>query len=98
MSEPLKRLTEKDVQWIWGHLEQAAFKKLKDILSAVTVLAHLDPSLPVGISCNASEVGLEAVPLRRYSVGSESPVALVTKTLLDAIAKFKRRLYVWPLP
>ena len=62
VSVPLYRLTKEDVQWIWGPLEQAAFKKLKDMLTADTV----DPSLPVGISCDASEVGLGAVPLHRY--------------------------------
>ena len=64
-------------------MEQAAFKKLKDMLTADTVLAHFDPSLPVGISCDASEVGLGAVLFHRYSDGSERPVAHVSKTLSD---------------
>ncbi|KAL5505229.1 hypothetical protein EMCRGX_G006631 [Ephydatia muelleri] len=38
-----------------------AFKKLKDMLTDDMILAHFDPSLPVGISCGASEVGLGAV-------------------------------------
>lgn len=70
VSEPLYRLTKKDVQWNWGPLEQTAFEKLKDMLTADTVLAHFDPSLPVGISCDASEVGIGAVLFHRYSDGS----------------------------
>ena len=57
LTEPLHRLAKKDTPWIWGTEEQAAFQKLKDILSADNILVHFDPSLPVGISCDASEVG-----------------------------------------
>ena len=84
VAEPLYRLTKKEVQWIWGPLEQATFQKLKDMLTSDTVLAHFDPTVPVGISCDASEVGLGAVLFHRYSDGSERPVAHVSKTLSDA--------------
>ena len=70
-------------------MEQAAFKKLKDMLTADTVLAHFDPSLPVGISCDASEVGLGAVLFHRYSDGSERPVAHVSKTLSDTQRNYR---------
>lgn len=83
VTEPLYHLTKKDVKWNWGPSKQAAFTKLKEMLTADTVLAHFNPSLPVGISCDASETGLGVVLFHKYPDGSERPVANVSKTLSD---------------
>ena len=80
ITEPLHRLTKKDTPWIWGAEEQAAFQKLKDLLCADNVLVHFEPSLPVGISCDASEMGLGAVLFHHYLEGSERPIANASKT------------------
>ena len=89
-TEPLYRLTKKEIQWKWGAEEQATFQKLKDILCADTVLAHIDPSLPVGVSCDASEVGLGAVLFHRYADGSERPIANISKTLTDTQRRYSQ--------
>eukprot|EP00731_Ephydatia_muelleri_P005288 Em0002g1464a len=81
VTEPLHRLTKKEVPWTWGTEQVEVFKKLKDLLCADTVLAHFDPSLPIGISCDASEVGVGAVLFHRYSDGGERPIANASKTL-----------------
>ena len=81
VTEPLHRLTKKGVPWTWGTEQVEVFKKLKDLLCADTVLAHFDPSLPIGISCDASEVGVGAVLFHRYSDGGERPIANASKTL-----------------
>ena len=79
--EPLYRLTKKEVPWRWSTQEETAFKTAKEMLCSDTVLAHFDPSLEVGISCDASEVGIGAVLFHRYQDGSERPIANVSKTL-----------------
>ncbi|KAL5510825.1 hypothetical protein EMCRGX_G006431 [Ephydatia muelleri] len=81
VTEPLHRLTKKGVPWTWGTEQVEVFKKLKDLLCADTVLAHFDLSLPIGISCDASEVGVGAVLFHRYSDGGECPIANASKTL-----------------
>ena len=48
-----------------------------------TVLAHFDSSVPIGISCDASEVGVGAVLFHHYADGSERPILNVSKTLTD---------------
>ena len=90
VTEPFYHLTKKDVKWNWGPSEQAAFTKLKEMLTADTVLAHFHPSLPVGISCDASETGLGAVLFHRYPDGSERPVANVSKTLSDTQRRYSQ--------
>ena len=49
-----------------------------------TVLAHFNPSLPIGIACDASTVGLRVVLFHRYADGSERPIANASKILNKA--------------
>ena len=74
----------------WGAEQQAAFQSLKDLLCTDTVLALFDPSLPVGISCDASECGLGAVLFHRYPDGSERPIGNVSKTLTDTQRRYSQ--------
>ena len=60
------------------------------MLSSNSVLAHFDPSLPLGISCDASNVGIGAVLFHRFPDGSERPVANASKTLTDAQRKYSQ--------
>ena len=90
LTEPLHRLTKKDTTLICGAEEQAAFQKLKDLLCADNVLVHFDPSLPVGISCDALEVGLGAVLFHRYPDGSERPIANASKTLTTTQRRYSQ--------
>ena len=83
ITEPLHRLTKKGIPWSWGAEEQEAFQKLKDLLCTDTILVHFNPTLQIGISCDASEVGLGAVLFHRYSDGSERPIANASKTLTN---------------
>ena len=66
ISGPLYHLTEKNTKWKWDQSQEDAFKKLKRMLTYNTVLAHFDPSCPVGISCDASDAGVGAVLFHRY--------------------------------
>ena len=58
------------------------------MLSADSVLAHLEPDLGIRMSCHASESRLEAVLFHRYPDGSERPTANDTKTLTSARTKY----------
>ena len=88
--EPLHHLTKKDVTWRWGSREQEAFQHVKTQLSADTVLAHFNPALEVGISCDASDVGIGCVLFHRYSDGSERPIANASKTLTQTQRKYSQ--------
>ena len=66
ISGPLYHLTEKSTKWKWDQPQENAFKKLKQMLTDNTVLAHFDSSCPVGISCDASDAGVGAVLFPRY--------------------------------
>ena len=81
ISGPLYHLTEKNTKWKWDQPQKDAFKKLKQMLTDNTVLAHFDPSCPVGISCDASDAGVGAVLFHRYKDNTERPIANASKTL-----------------
>jgi hypothetical protein len=87
---PLHRLTQKNAPWIWGAAEKKAFQQLKDMLSSDNVLVHYDASLPLGLSCNASSVGIGAVLFHRYPDGSERPIANVSKKLSRAQCNYSQ--------
>ena len=73
-----------------GKEEQEAFDRLKDLLCIDNVLAHYDPSLELGIFCDASEVGIGAVLFHPYSDGNERPIANVSKTLTDTHRRYSQ--------
>ena len=90
IAEPLYKLTKKDVTWRWGSEQQNAFDKLKDLLSSDEVLTHFDPTLPIGIACDASSVGIGAVLFHRYPNGNERPIANASKILSDCQRKYSQ--------
>ena len=90
ITEPLYCLTKRNVTWRWGAEEEAAFNQLKTMPCADTVLAHFEPNQEIGISCDASEVGIGAVLFHRYSDGSERPLANVSKTLTDTQRRYSQ--------
>ena len=90
MTEPLTRLTRKGTAWTWSAEEQAAFQRLKNVLCEDTVLAHYDPNLEIGISCDASNVGIGTVLFHRYPDGSERPIANVSKTLTPTQRRYSQ--------
>ena len=79
--EPLYRLTRDDVKWEWTKACEEAFQKVKEKLTTSQVLAHFNPNLPIGISCDASPVGLGVVLFHRMEKGEERPIAFASKVL-----------------
>ena len=84
IAEPLYSLTKKKVLWEWKEEQQTAFERLKKLLSSENVLVHYNEKLPIGISCDASKVGIGAVLFHRYPDGSERPISNVSKVLTDS--------------
>ena len=90
LTEPLYCLLKKGVLWRWGKSEQQAFERLKNILCTDTILAHFNPQEQIGISCDASDVGIGAVLFHRYSDGTKRPIANASKTLSDTQRRYSQ--------
>ena len=90
ITEPLYKLIRKGQQWKWGEEEATSFKKIKRLLCTETVLAHYDPSLPLGLFCDASECGIGAVLFHRFADGSERPILNISKILLATQRRYSQ--------
>ncbi|XP_028411113.1 uncharacterized protein K02A2.6-like [Dendronephthya gigantea] len=55
--KPLQQLTHKDAQWQWNHEHDAAFGKLKLMISNAPVLKFYHPEDELTVQCDASERG-----------------------------------------
>ena len=58
ISVPLRKLTEKDVEWKWTETKMNSFNKLKKLATEAPVLRFYDPTLPLTLSVDSSSTGL----------------------------------------
>ena len=58
ITSPLRELLKKYVSWIWSAAHQAAFDKLKEMLTSSHVMAYFDPAKETSILVDASPFGL----------------------------------------
>ena len=77
-------LTRKNERWNWILNQENSLQNLKKLLVSNVKLSHFDKQLPVGIACNASEVGIGAVLFHSFPDGTEHPIFNVSKTLSEA--------------
>ena len=74
--KPLNDLLKCDVYWFWGPEQEAAFAKVKDLISTAPVLAYFDPTKITVVSADASSYGLGGVLLQYH--GKELRTVRVT--------------------
>ena len=58
LSEPLRRLTHKDVEWSWTEVQTQAFENIKEAVTSAPVLKYFDPKADTEGQGDASEHGL----------------------------------------
>ena len=64
LTAPLHELLKKDTDFTWNHTYDAAFQHVKDDVISDTTLRYFNPSLPVTIQVDASQVSLSAMVLQ----------------------------------
>ncbi|XP_011883701.1 PREDICTED: uncharacterized protein K02A2.6-like, partial [Vollenhovia emeryi] len=85
--EPLYRLTRNEVEWQWTSKCETAFNRVKSTLSGAPILTNFDPDLAIGISCDASSIGVGSVLFHRCQEGGkmiERPIAFASRVLSAA--------------
>ena len=76
LTAPLHELLKKDTNFTWNCTYDATFQHVKDVVISDTTLWYFDPSLPMTIQVDASQVGLGAVLLQ-----NNKPIAFISKSL-----------------
>ena len=79
MTAPLCELLKKDTDFTWNPTYDAAFQHVKDAVVSDTTLWYFDPSLPMTIQVDASQVGLGVALLQNHK-----PMAFASKALTNA--------------
>ena len=78
LTAPLHELLKKDTDFIWNCTYDAAFQWVKEAVISDTTLRYFDPSLPMTIQVDASQVGLGAALLQ-----NGKPIAFASKALSE---------------
>ena len=78
LTASLCELLKKDTDFIWNHAYDSTIQQVKEAVVSDTTLRYFDPSLPVTIQVNASQVGLGAALLQ-----NGKPMAFASKALTE---------------
>jgi hypothetical protein len=76
LTQPLRCLLGKSVEFIWDENHTKAFEKIKQVIASPVVLAYYDVNEPVKITVDASSKAVGGALLQ-----NERPVAYITKAL-----------------
>ena len=76
LTVPLCELLKKDTDFIWNCTYNATFQQVKEAVVSDTTLRYFDPSLPMTIQVDTSQVGLRAALLQ-----NGKPIAFAIKAL-----------------
>ena len=88
VSAPIRALLQDDMIWDWTSVQDAAFQKLKDMVTAAPVLAHYSHQAPIIVSADASSFGLGAVLLQEQPDGRRAPVTYISRALTASEQKY----------
>ena len=89
ISEPLRKLTRKDVPFVFGREQCTAFSVLKKKLTNAMKLAHFDKEAPTKVIADASPVGLGAVLVQEQSQGPVV-VSYASRSLSDVERRYSQ--------
>ena len=78
LTAPLHELLKKDTDFSWNCTYDTTFQQVKEAVISDTTLRYFDPSLPMTIQVDASQVGLGAALLQ-----NGKPVAFASKDLTE---------------
>ena len=81
IAQPLHRLTEKTVPFVWNEGCQHAFEKLKEKLTTTPILAFPDFSCTFLLDTDASDYGIGAVLSQVATDGGERVIAYASRVL-----------------
>ncbi|KAK3092457.1 hypothetical protein FSP39_003031 [Pinctada imbricata] len=85
ITEPLRKLTQKNVNWTWGTNQQNAFDKLKDSLTSDKVMSYYDPKKHTEVVVDASPVGLGAILTQEGKI-----IAYASRSLTDVEQRYSQ--------
>ena len=105
MTEPLRHLLDRDVEWHWDHKHENALTQVKQLITREPVLRYFDDKKEVTLQYDASESGLGATIMKegqpvafssRALSNTEKNYAQIEKELLSIVhgcTRFDQHIY-----
>lgn len=87
---PLDQLLHQNTKWKWSSACQNSFEEFKNILESDLLLTHYDPSLPIRVAADASNVGIGAYIAHTFPDGSEKVVFHAARALTETEKKYSQ--------
>ena len=84
VASPLTRLLRKEVKFVWGDSESAAFNTLKEAFTSAPILQHFQPSKSIIIESDASDYAIAGVLSHPGNNNQLHPVAYYSRKLQPA--------------
>ena len=81
--DPLRRLTQKGVEWYWGDVEDKAFNEVKQLVTQAPILAYYSPDKELVIQCDGSSLGIGAGLMQEGR-----PLAYASRALTDPETRY----------
>jgi hypothetical protein len=88
LSEPLVRLTKKDLPFCWTEEQDGAFQALKEAFLSDEVLASIDPERRAVVECDSSGFAIGATLSQEDSNGNLRTVAYLSRKFLPHEANY----------
>jgi hypothetical protein len=88
MSEPLRNLTRKDVNFTWGPEEREVFMAISNAISESTMLSYFDIRKETALFTDASPVGVNATLAQLNEKGFFQPVNIASRALTEAETRY----------
>ena len=89
LTEPLRKLTRKDVSFHFGPEQKASFESLKQSMAEAGTLAYFDKSASTKVVADASPVGLGAVLMQNQN-GEWVPICYASRSLTECERKYSQ--------
>ena len=83
LTAPLQELLKKDTDFTWNCTYNATFQQVKEAVVSDSTLRYFDPSLPMTIQVDASQVGLGAALLQ-----NGKPISFASKALSETECRY----------
>ena len=97
LTEPLRKLTRKDVSFHFGPEQKASFESLKKSMVEAGTLAYFDKSASTKVVVDTSPVGLGAVLMQNQN-GAWVPICYASRSLTDCERRYsqtEKEALVW---
>ena len=89
LTEPLRKLTRKDIPFHFGPEQKASFESLKQSMAEAGTLAYFDKTAPTKVVADASPVGLGAVLMQNQN-GSWVPICYASRSLTECERRYSQ--------